>query len=143
MGRRISYDEHLYFESAIAESRHKMSPAVRHLAQGGSRVKKRMLVSAAAGMIILASTLAGAQNMSGKTVTISGRVSDDAKKVVSENNEKWAVSNPETLTTRAGQQVTVKCRLDLEKNKIQVLSVKPAANETRYAVNYGDAAFRR
>lgn len=102
-----------------------------------------MLVSAAAGMIILASTLAGAQNMSGKTVTISGKVSADAKMVVSDNNEKWAVSNPETLTTRTGQQVTVKCRLDLEKNKIQVLSVKPAANETHYAVNYGDAAFRR
>jgi hypothetical protein len=143
MGRRISYGRHSYFESANPETRLKMSPAVRHLAQGGSRVKKRMLVSAAAGMIMLAATLAAPQSMSGKTVTISGKVSDDAKMVVSDSNEKWAVSNPETLTTRTGQQVTVKCRLDLEKNKIQVLSVKPAASETRYAINRGDAAFRR
>jgi type 1 fimbria pilin len=106
-------------------------------------VKKRILFSAAAGIIMLAATLAGAQSMSGKTVTISGKISDDAKTLVSDDNVKWAVSNPESLTTRTGQQVTVKCRLGLEKNRIQVLSVKPAANEPRYAVNLGDAAFRR
>lgn len=106
-------------------------------------MKRRMFVSAAVGMIMFAATLAGAQSMSGKTVTISGQVSDDAKMVVSDSNEKWAVSNPDALKTRTGQQVTVKCRLDLEKNQIQILSVKPGASETRYAINRGDSAFRR
>jgi hypothetical protein len=87
--------------------------------------------------------LAAAQGMSGKTVTITGKVSDDGKTIVSDNDEKWAVSNTDALMGREGQQIMVRCRLDLEKDQIQIPSVKPGQNETKYVANKGDSAFRR
>jgi len=96
------------------------------------------------GMLIcLLATIAAAQATSKKTVTISGKVSNDAKMIVSDDNERWSVSNTDALMGREGQQITVKCRLDPEKNQVQILSLKPAQNEMKYAANRGDSAFRR
>ena len=106
-------------------------------------MKKRGLISAGVLVFTLLPMLGAAQSMSGKAVTISGKVSDDGKMIVSEANEKWAVSNTDALLGREGQPITVKCRLDLEKNKIQIISVKRVEIETKYAANKGDSAFRR
>ena len=106
-------------------------------------MKKRGLISAGVVLFALLPMLAAAQGMSGKAVILSGKVSDDGKMIVSDTNEKWAVSNTDALMGREGQPVTVKCRLDLEKNKVQIISIKPAQNEMKYAANKGDSAFRR
>ena len=76
-----------------------------------------------------------------KTV-ISGRVSEDAKTIIGDRNT-WSVSNPAALAGREGRILRVKCRLYAASNRILVLSVKPADGQTQYAINYGDAAFRR
>jgi hypothetical protein len=47
------------------------------------------------------------------------------------------------LTGHEGQQVEVKCQLSSADHNIRVLSVKTVATQTKYAVNLGDAAFRR
>ncbi len=106
-------------------------------------MKKTKLISAAAVLLALMPILAAAQGMSGKAVTISGKVSEDGKMIVSDSNEKWAVSNTDALMGREGQPITVKCRLDPEKNKVQIISIKHVQNETRYAASKGDSAFRR
>jgi len=108
----------------------------------GGDMNKRGMIFAAVVICTLA-TLAAAQGMSKKTLTISGKVTDDAKMIVSDDNEKWFVSNTDALMGREGQQITVKCRLDLEKNQVQILSFKPLQNEMKYAANKGDSAFRR
>jgi len=106
-------------------------------------MKKCRSISNGVVVLLLVSTLMAAQGMSGKAVILSGKVSDDGKMIISDTNEKWAVSNTDALMGREGQPITVKCRLDLEKNKVQIISVKRADNESKYAANKGDSAFRR
>jgi hypothetical protein len=76
-----------------------------------------------------------------KAVSLSGRVSEDGKTLISEDKERWAVSNPSVLTPHAGRSVMVKCQVSSDQNSIHVLSVKPA--ETKYVATHNDAAFRR
>jgi hypothetical protein len=76
-----------------------------------------------------------------KKAVISGRVGADAKTIIGDHNT-WSVNNPAALAGREGRIVRIKCRL-FATNKILVLSVKPADGQTQYAINYGDAAFRR
>jgi hypothetical protein len=76
-----------------------------------------------------------------KAVTLSGRVSDDGRTLVSEDQDRWEVNNPGTLVSHAGRVVTVKCQLSPDQGSIHVLSVKAA--ETKYVAAHGDAAFRR
>jgi hypothetical protein len=78
-----------------------------------------------------------------KASTISGKVSPDGKSLIGKNGEPWSVANPATLTGHEGQQVKVKCQLSSADHNIRVLSVKTVATQTKYAVNLGDAAFRR
>jgi len=106
-------------------------------------MKKQMFASATILVVVLVAAMMAAQSISGKTVTISGKVGDNEKVLVSDSNEKWSVSNPDALIGRAGQQVTVKCRLNAEKNEVQILSLKQTTGEPRYAANRGDSAFRR
>ena len=58
-------------------------------------------------------------------MSISGKVSDDGKTFVSDNDSKsWTVSNPEALKGHEGHQVTVSANVNADKNEVQVLSVK-------------------
>lgn len=66
----------------------------------------------------------------------------DAKALIGDHNT-WLVNNPASLAGREGRIVRVRCRLYAATHKILVLSVKPGDAETKYAINYGDAAFRR
>ena len=63
--------------------------------------------------------------LSTNPMSISGKVSDDGKTFVSDNDSKsWTVSNPEALKGHEGHQVTVSANVNADKNEVQILSVK-------------------
>ena len=63
--------------------------------------------------------------LSTNPMSISGKVSDDGKTFVRDNDSKsWTVSNPEALKGHEGHQVTVSANVNADKNEVQVLSVK-------------------
>lgn len=78
-----------------------------------------------------------------KVSTISGKVSQDGKGLIGKNDQSWSVANAGALAGHEGQQVKVKCQISPGSHEIFVLSVKMVATQTTYAVNLGDAAFRR
>jgi hypothetical protein len=78
-----------------------------------------------------------------KAVTISGQVSGDRRTLVSEEDDIWSVSNPSVLAGHEGQQVSVKCQVQPDKNEIQIFSVKVALKEVKSPSNRSDSAFRR
>jgi hypothetical protein len=109
---------------------------------------KKLVLSFLVIPLLLAGTAAGQSNSQGRSAkpkvsTISGKVSPDGKSLIEKNGEPWLVKNPGALAGREGQQVKVKCQLPSGSHDIHVLSVKTVATQTKYAVNLGDAAFRR
>jgi|SRR5690348_5750465 hypothetical protein len=78
-----------------------------------------------------------------KSVTISGRVSEDGKSFISKNGEPWSIMNPGALAGHESQQVKIKCQKLSADHRIQVLSVKAVATPTTYHANPNDSAFRR
>lgn len=80
---------------------------------------------------------------SAKTLTISGRVSEDGKSLIAKNGERWSVANPDALAEHVSQQVKVKCQISSPTHDIRVLSLKTMATPVTYHVNPGDSAFRR
>jgi len=80
--------------------------------------------------------------LSAKKTVVTGRVSEDGRSLVGDLHI-WLVENPKALAGREGRIVRVKCRLYADASKIRVLSVKPGDAQKQYAINYGDAAFRR
>jgi hypothetical protein len=87
------------------------------------------------------SAVASSETTAHKAVALSGRVSDDGAFLISEDRDRWAVSNPAILAGHKGRLVTVKCQLATDQNSIHVLAVKAA--ETKYVAVHGDSAFRR
>lgn len=77
-----------------------------------------------------------------KGVTLSGKVSADGKQLVADDENAWTVKNSDTLKGLERRYVTVKCRMDLDKRAIRVLSVEEPS-ETKHTAHLGDAAFRR
>jgi hypothetical protein len=75
-----------------------------------------------------------------KGVNLSGKVSHDGQTFLTDDDNKWSVSNAGALKGQEGRYVTVKCRMDLTKRAIHVLSVHQDQAELKYA---GDSAFRR
>ncbi len=109
---------------------------------------KKLVLSFLLVPLLLPGTVFSQSNGHGKSTapkasTISGTVGQDGKSLIGKNGEPWVVANPATLTGHEGQQVKVKCQLSSGSHDIRVLSVKTAATQTKYAVNLGDAAFRR
>ena len=84
-----------------------------------------------------------AKSSSAKTLTISGRVSEDGKSLIAKNGERWSVANPDALAEHVSQQVKVKCQVSSATRDIRVLSLKTMATAVTYHVNPGDSAFRR
>ena len=73
-----------------------------------------------------------ADNMSKKTVSVSGKISDDGKMFMSDkDNKNWMISNPEAVKGHEGHHVTVKAHLDPAKNELHVTSVKMAKEEMK------------
>jgi hypothetical protein len=120
-------------------------------------MKKWMLVPLAVALLIPATAAAQgstklaatkqddlkARKSPTKAVTISGQVSVDGKMLVSDEDDIWAVSNPNVLAGHEGKQVLVKCQVHADKNEIHVLSIKDGLVQARYVVKNGDSAFRR
>ena len=77
-----------------------------------------------------------------KGVILSGKVSDDGKQFIADDENSWNIANTETLKGLEGRYVVVKCRMDLTKRAIRVLSVEQPSQTTPTA-HLGDAAFRR
>lgn len=75
-----------------------------------------------------------------KALSVSGKVSDDGTRFITDIDTEWAINNSAALKGSEGRLVTIKCYVDPDKNTIQVLSVK---RDARYTANYSDSAFRR
>jgi hypothetical protein len=75
-------------------------------------------------------------------VILAGKVSDDGKRLLTDDENKWSVANVDALKGLEGRYITVKCRMDVSKQSIRVLSVEEPS-ETKHAAHLGDAAFRR
>jgi pentapeptide MXKDX repeat protein len=72
-----------------------------------------------------------ADNMA-KAVSVSGKVSADGKMFTSDkDNKMWTVSNPEALKGHEGHHVTIKAKIDVAKNQIDITSVKMAKGEMK------------
>ncbi|MGA2858648.1 MAG: hypothetical protein ABSE40_17400 [Candidatus Sulfotelmatobacter sp.] len=80
---------------------------------------------------------------SAKPLTVAGQVSNDRKTLVTDIDSEWSVSNPEALLGHEGRRVTVKCYVDTERNRIQILSVKKDESAATYSARSTDSAFRR
>ena len=62
---------------------------------------------------------------SGKTMTITGMVSDDGKMIVSDKDQKsWKVDNPDTLKAHEGHHISVNANEDPASETLHVNSVK-------------------
>ena len=108
----------------------------------------KKMVYSLIGMCFLAVSLAEAQsgdamkqdqmkqdNMNdnmAKAVSNSGKVSADGKMFTSDkDNKMWTVSNPEALKGHEGHHVTIKGKIDVAKNQIEITSVKMAKREMK------------
>jgi hypothetical protein len=109
---------------------------------------KKLVLSFLLIPLLLPGTASGQSNVQDKSIkpktsSILGKVSEDGKGLIGKNGQPWLVANPGALVGHEGQQVKVKCQISSASHDIRILSVKVAAIQTRYAVNLGDAAFRR
>jgi hypothetical protein len=78
-----------------------------------------------------------------KTTTISGKVSDDASTIITDNDVHWTVANPFMLASFAGQSATVKGHPYKGENKIQVLSATGILPNAKVVGNTDTSAYRR
>jgi len=85
----------------------------------------------------------GDSKVSKKATLLSGQISLDARTLITDKNEIWAVTNSDVLAGHQGQQVLVKCQVLPGKNEIHVFSLEPGVRETKTASNPSDSAFRR
>jgi hypothetical protein len=83
------------------------------------------------------------QAISGESANLIGTVSADGNSVVADRDGSvWGVVNAQALKRLKGHRVSLKYTIASE-NMIQVISAKAIKAETKYALNLGDAAFRR
>lgn len=115
-------------------------------------MKRVMIESVAAVLLMSALSLAqdnadkikpDAKSASPKTLLVYGRVSNDGKKLLTDLDSEWTVSNAETLQGREGSLVRVRCYVDSDRNRIQIISIKKEQGESTYAARNADSAFRR
>jgi hypothetical protein len=154
----ISNTMHLNFPFDLGGHRLKMASNTASVFDArGCTMKKSVLIFLVVVFLVPATALAQhsskaaeakpagskASKLFMKAVTISGQVSGDGRTLVSEENDIWSVSNPSVLTGHEGQQVSVKCQVQPDKNEIQIFSVKVALKEVKSASNKSDSAFRR
>jgi hypothetical protein len=74
---------------------------------------------------------AKAEKATTKAMTVTGKVSADAKSFVDKDNKNWTVTNPEALKGHEGHEVTLKAHVDATKNEINVVSVKMGKEEMK------------
>ena len=70
--------------------------------------------------------------MAGKTVNLTGKVSEDGMMFMNDKDSKnWKVANPDMRKAHQGQHVTLKAHLDTDKSEVTVVSVKMAKGEMK------------
>jgi hypothetical protein len=99
-------------------------------------MKKLMVISFALALLMSAVAMAqyGAQQpdnsksgASMKSVSITGKISDDGKMFVNDQDGKsWTIANPDTVKGHEGHHVTLKAQVDTNKNEVHVVSLKMA-----------------
>lgn len=103
---------------------------------------KKLVLSFLAVPLLLPVSAFGQNHNAAKSITISGRVSEDGKSLIARNGESWSVANAATLVGHENQQVKVKCETSAD-HSIRVRSLRIVATPVTYHANPGDSAFRR
>jgi hypothetical protein len=75
-----------------------------------------------------------------KVFLIAGEVSQDETTLISNDINKWVVTNAALLKGYAGKYVTVRCQVDPDKHVMHVLSIM---RQELLKYNPNDSAFRR
>jgi len=78
-----------------------------------------------------------------KARTVAALVSSDGSSFLDTHQGQWLVSNPASLSGYQNQRVKVKFALLSEKNRAQILSVKPLPVLIQTSAHPSDPAFRR
>jgi hypothetical protein len=80
---------------------------------------------------------------SAKVLVVFGKVSNDAKTLLTDLDSEWKVENASILKGYEDRLVRVRCYIDAEKNQLHILSIKKESGEENHAARYDDSAFRR
>jgi hypothetical protein len=97
---------------------------------------KTLLMTLCFAIALMTSGLASAQDTmnhdtvkadASKTVDVKGKISDDGKMFVSDNDSKnWNISNPDAVKGHEGHHVVLTAVVDADKSEVQVMSLKMA-----------------
>lgn len=88
-------------------------------------------------------TRAESASASTKILVVLGKVSNDARTLLTDLDSEWKVSNASVLKGYEDRLVRVRCYIDAEKNQLHILSIKRENAGENYAARYADSAFRR
>jgi hypothetical protein len=80
---------------------------------------------------------------SAKILIVFGKVSNDARTLLTDLDSEWKVANASALKGYEDRLVRVRCYIDAEKNQLHILSIKKENSGENYAARYADSAFRR
>lgn len=86
---------------------------------------------------------AGNTPASTKILTVFGKVSNDARTLLTDLDSEWKVANANVLKGYEDRLVRVRCYVDAEKNQLHIVSIKKESGGENYAARYADSAFRR
>jgi len=78
-----------------------------------------------------------------KILTVFGKVSNDARTLLTDLDSEWKVANASVLKGYEDRLVRVRCYVDAQKNQLHVLSIKKESDGEKYAARSTDSAFRR
>src|SRR5579864_2674111 len=78
-----------------------------------------------------------------KILIVFGKVSNDARTLLTDLDSEWKVANVSVLKGYEDRLVRVRCYIDADKNQLHILSVKKENGGENYATRYADSAFRR
>lgn len=78
-----------------------------------------------------------------KILIVFGKVSNDARTLLTDLDSEWKVANTGVLKGYEDRLVRVRYYIDTEKNQLHILSVKKENGGENYAARYADSAFRR
>jgi hypothetical protein len=99
-------------------------------------MKKLMIISFALALLMSAGAVAqygaqppdnGKSGTSVKTVSITGKISDDGTTFVSDKDSKsWTITNPDAVKGHEGHHVVLQAQVDAGKNEVRVVGLKMA-----------------
>jgi len=106
-------------------------------------VKKLMVLSFAMALIMSAVAVAQENTMkqdntmksdssSMKTTSVMGKISEDGKSFVSDQDGKsWTINNPDAVKGHEGHHVILKAHVDSDKGEVHVASLKMAKDNMK------------